>query len=163
MTKTTQLQIRVSAHEKALIKDRAQQAGEDVSKWALKQLLPPIQETIAHLTGELARGSPDRSYVFAELHDLLATLSERTLEQAVAVPPPQDLDPFAANYLAAMIEHQCVLKAVAVPVWLRRIEPLPEPWFATSLMSLRLHLLTRSPAAFRRRNLFVDSTIGDRV
>ena len=36
-------------------------------------------------------------------------------------------------------------------------------WFASELKSLRLHLLTKSPAPFRRRNLFVDSTLGDRV
>lgn len=30
-------------------------------------------------------------------------------------------------------------------------------------MSLRLHLLTRSPPPFRRRNLFVDSSIGQRA
>jgi hypothetical protein len=43
------------------------------------------------------------------------------------------------------------------------VKPLERPWFASSLKSLRLHLLTASPPPFRRRNLFVDSTIGDRV
>jgi len=40
---------------------------------------------------------------------------------------------------------------------------LAEPWFATTLQSLRLHLLRVAPAAFRRRNLFVDAGAGGRV
>jgi len=30
-------------------------------------------------------------------------------------------------------------------------------------MSLRLYLLTHSPAAFRRRNIFIDATVGAQV
>jgi hypothetical protein len=41
--------------------------------------------------------------------------------------------------------------------------PLAEPVFASSLQSLRLHLLVLSPAPFRRRNIFIDSTLGARI
>jgi hypothetical protein len=30
-------------------------------------------------------------------------------------------------------------------------------------MSLRLYLLTHSPAPFRRRNIFIDASVGSRV
>jgi hypothetical protein len=37
------------------------------------------------------------------------------------------------------------------------------PAFGSSLASLRLHLLTRAPVALRRRNLFADASVDDRV
>jgi hypothetical protein len=40
---------------------------------------------------------------------------------------------------------------------------LPQPVFGSELKALRLHLLTNSPPAFRRRNIFIDATLGDRV
>ena len=49
------------------------------------------------------------------------------------------------------------------PRWVDEIPPLRIPWFASELASLRLHLLTSSPPAFRKRNLFVDSTLGGRA
>jgi hypothetical protein len=35
--------------------------------------------------------------------------------------------------------------------------------FCSSLQSLRMHLLTHSPPPFRRRNIFIDSSLGQRV
>jgi hypothetical protein len=52
---------------------------------------------------------------------------------------------------------------VAVPEWTRSIPLLVEPVFGSDLKSLRLHLLTNSPPPFRSRNIFIDSTLGDRV
>jgi hypothetical protein len=43
------------------------------------------------------------------------------------------------------------------------VEPLERPWFAVPFASLRPHLLSAAPIAFKRRNLFVDATVGDRV
>ena len=52
---------------------------------------------------------------------------------------------------------------VAPPSWLRATTPLAEPVFGSSLMGLRLYLLTHSPAPFRRRNIFIDASVGSRV
>ena len=68
-----------------------------------------------------------------------------------------------ADYIAAMVEYACARRAVAVPEWTRSIAPLAEPTFGSELQSLRLHLLTRSPPPFRARNIFIDSTLSDRV
>ena len=43
------------------------------------------------------------------------------------------------------------------------IEALSEPEFGSQLQSLRLHLLTHSPPPFRRRNIFIDTSIGGQV
>ena len=163
MTKTQQLQIRISASQKAQIQARARLAGEDVSKWALRQLLPPVQDSFQNLVGNLLVGSDLRTYAFAELHDFLNKLSTTQLVKAVEFPPSAQLSDFNANYVAAMVEFCCVSRSVRLPDWLNDIESLEVPWFASSLAGLRLYLLTHSPPAFRHRNLFVDSTIGDRI
>ena len=62
-----------------------------------------------------------------------------------------------------MVELASQQKGVTPPAWTSEVEPLPEPWFATDLPGLRLHLLRSAPVAFKRRNLFVDASIGDRV
>lgn len=163
MAKTEQLQIRVTASEKAQIKARARQANEDVSSWVLRQLIPPAEERFQALCEVLATSPAPLSHEFSEINDFLTGMSATSLVQAVGLAPRADLGSFEANYLAAMIEQTCVIKTIDVPAWLTDIEPLPSPWFASSLTGLRLHLLTRSPPAFRRRNLFIDSNVAERV
>ena len=68
------------------------------------------------------------------------------------------------NFLAEQFKaNRSHLKGVAPPAWTGRVDPLEAPWFATSLKTVRLHLLRSAPVAFRRRNLFVDSSVGARV
>jgi len=62
-----------------------------------------------------------------------------------------------------VVEHACARRAVAVPGWTRAVTPLSEPAFGSELRSLRLHLLTQSPPAFRCRNIFIDASVGERV
>jgi hypothetical protein len=99
----------------------------------------------------------------AELNSLLSDLTAGELRDAVATPPPPGLSAFLANYIAAMVEYACARRAVVVPKWTRSITPLAEPVFGSELLSLRLHLLTHSPPPFRARNIFIDSSLGDRV
>jgi hypothetical protein len=105
----------------------------------------------------------DRRFAFAEIHDLLANLEPTEMPVAVADPPLENLPPYPRNYLAAMVEQAAQQKSVAPPAWVRTVEPLERPHFATPLVGLRLHLLRSAPVPFRRRNIFVDSGIGDRV
>ena len=102
-------------------------------------------------------------FALAELNSFLSGLTARELPDAVTEPPPLTLTPYILNYITAMVEQACVRRGVAVPAWTRAIQPLSEPVFASGLKSLRLHLLTHSPPAFRCRNIFVDSSVGDRI
>lgn len=108
-------------------------------------------------------GAEPNSFVLAELNSLLASLTAGELQDAVLTPPPAGVTPYLGNYIAAMVEHACARRAIAVPAWTRSIAPLPEPVFGTTLQSLRLYLLTHSPPPFRSRNIFIDATLGDRV
>ena len=163
MTKTGQLQIRVSAEEKARIRQHARSAGMTVSEWVLRRLLPPAEDEFQQLCGELAARPEARSYGLAHLHDFLARLDARDFFLAVHEPPAAPLPEFEANYVAAMIEQAAHLKEAPLPDWTGDVPSLEEPWFGAPEQSLRLYLLTISPPPFRRRNLFVDSSIGDRV
>jgi hypothetical protein len=106
--------------------------------------------------------SPDVRFGLEELNVWLASLGGGELKQAVSSPPAR-LGPYLANYVAAMVESASARKGVTPPSWTRAIEPLAEPWFGSTLLSLRLYLLTHSPAPFRRRNLFIDASVGSRV
>ena len=161
--KTHQLQIRISAQDKARIRARAASAGMDVSKWVLQQVLPPVEREFQALCRELAARPDARSFTFAELQDWFNRLTGGEFMRAVRHAPEARLPVFEANYLAAIVEHAAVIKGVDPPRWTVTVEPLDAPWFASSLKSLRLHLLTHSPPPFRRRNLFVDSSVGQRV
>lgn len=104
-----------------------------------------------------------RAYALAELSDFLEGLNGAEVSNVLAEAPPIPEDPVWANYLAAMVETALHRKPMFGPTWLAQIPPLKDPWFASNLVSLRLYLLCVSPPAFKMRNLFVDSTIGDRV
>ncbi len=163
MAKTEQLQIRVSPAEKSLIRTRAIQAGMGMSDWVLLQLFPPVDVRFRECVEALAEDPDRRSFTLAALHDLLAGLSGRQITHGLRNPPGVSLPPFEANYVAAMIEFAAMTQGVPSPEWTGRVPPLDRPWFGTDLVSLRLHLLTQSPAVFRRRNIFIDTSVGGRV
>ena len=73
------------------------------------------------------------------------------------------LDEDMQTYLAAMVEYAASIKNVPPPEWIMTIPSLEKPVFGTELLSLRLHLLTHSPVPFRNRNIFIDSSLGDRI
>lgn len=163
VSKTHQLQIRISAEDKALIRARAANAGMDVSKWVLQQVLPPVEREFQALCRALAARPDARSFTFAEYQDWFNRLTGSEFVRAVRHAPEARLPAFEANYLAATVEHAAAIKGVDPPRWTATVEVLDAPWFASSLKSLRLHLLTHSPPPFRRRNLFIDSSVGQRV
>ena len=160
--KSHQLQIRVSASQKRAIQEQARRAGMSMSDWVLSRIVAPAEERFQALVAALAV-SDEPGYAFAELLDLFDSLGAHELEQAVSAPPAAPLDAYWSNYVAATIEHAAARKGVSAPAWTRDVRPLEEPVFGSALRSLRLHLLTHSPAAFARRNIFIDSSIGGRV
>lgn len=160
--RSEQLQLRVSPAEKAAIRRAAEHAGMDLSAYVLTRALPPPAMRLQACIEDCAGPAPP-GFALAELNTLLTSWTGPELRDAIAVPPTTALPPFLSNYVAAMIELACERRSVRVPGWVRAVEPLPEPAFGSTLKSLRLHLLTRSPPPFRRRNIFIDSTLGDRV
>lgn len=162
MAKTVHLQVRLTPEQKADLKDRAQRAGEDMSAYVLSRVLPPLSLRFEELLRRVA-GDEERRFALAELNDFLAGLGAGELEEAVGEARLAGLSAYLQNYVAAMVEHVAIRRGVPPPAWVREVPPLDEPHFATDLAGLRLHLLRAAPVAFKRRNIFVDATVGDRV
>lgn len=161
-TKTQQLQIRVTPHQKAALRRLAAAAGQDVSSYALSRLVPVERDRVGELLRALGADA-DRRYALAELHDFLHRLTSTAFGEAVARADLTGLSSYLANYVAAMVELAADQKGVAPPAWVRDVAPLESPAFATPLVSLRMHLLRSAPLPFKRRNIFVDASVGARV
>lgn len=108
-------------------------------------------------------GDVRRSYVFADLLDLLGSVTKEQFAVVASELPRAELDAYALNYLAAMVEQVAASLEVAPPPWVASIPPLSQPVFGSELDSLRLHLLLASPPPFCSRNIFIDSAVGGRV
>jgi uncharacterized protein (DUF1778 family) len=160
--KTTQLQIRVSPAQKAAIQRAARRVGMDMSAYVLGRLLPVAALRFHEVTAACAEETGAR-FALAELNSLLSGLDAGELQDAVASPPQADLPAIQANYVAAMVEYACAQRGIAPPLWVGAIAPLASPVFGSELRSLRLYLLTHSPPPFRRRNIFIDASIGAQV
>jgi hypothetical protein len=160
--KSAQLQIRVTARQKAAVRRRAEAAGLDVSAYVLSRVLPVSAVRFGEILDGLRRES-ERRFALADLNDFLAVLAPIEYAEAVATAELKGLAPLWQNYVAAMVEQAAEQKQVAPPAWAREIAPLDEPHFVTPLRSLRLHLLRTAPVAFKRRNIFIDAGVGARV
>jgi hypothetical protein len=112
---------------------------------------------------EELRNAGQPGFALAELNDLLSGLASGELSGAVEHADLTGFTPYLQNYVAAMVELAAHRQDVPSPAWVRDVEPMEVPRFATPMASLRLHLLRTSPVPFKRRNIFIDSSIGDRV
>jgi hypothetical protein len=159
--KSEQLQVRLSRRQKAAVQRAAAKAGMGMSAYVLSRVLSDNAAKF-HDIVVTCIGSGSR-FALAELNSFLSGLAARELCEAVAEPPPLTVTPYILNYVTAMVEQACVRRGIAVPAWTRAIQPLSEPVFASALKSVRLHLLTHSPPAFRCRNIFIDSSVGHQI
>lgn len=105
-------------------------------------------------------GPSDPSFALAAIHSLLSGFSAQQLREAAAALPLVQLSHYRASYLAAMAESAGDAQRLKAPAWTRPVEPLAAPIFGAALAALRPYLLTHSPAPLRRRDIFVDSSIG---
>lgn len=160
--KSLQLQIRITPEERKTLRRLAREAGQSVSSYVLSRALPEASTRFADLVGRLA-GDEDARFLLAELNDLLAGLSPIEFATVVAHAPLGGVSSYHQNYVAAMVELAADRNQVPPPSWVGEVLPLDTPHFAVAMASLRPHLLRASPTAFKRRNIFIDATVGDRV
>lgn len=160
--KTSHIQIRVTAEQKRTMKRLAGEASMDLSSWVLRRVLPDETGRFQELAAQLAKPA-QIPFALAELSDYLRALPVAAFRRAVSEPPRARIDPATLNHLAGSIELAAARRGLEPPAWTATV-PVPEtPGFGSSLASVRLYLLTRSPVALRRRNLFMDASMDDRV
>lgn len=160
--KTAQLQIRVTPRQKAMLKRRAREAGLELSAFVLARALPEQDDRLAAIVRALGDEAAAR-FALAELNDFLQACRGAAFADALERVDVGALSPYLQNYVAAMVEQAAHQKGVAPPEWTRDIAPLDAPRFVAPLASLRAHLLRAAPVPFKRRNIFVDAGVGDRV
>ncbi len=160
--KTSQVQLRVTPRQKAALKRRAAAAGIDVSAYVLARALPDESARFAELVHALADDGEAR-FALAELNTFLDACATAAFAAATADADLRRLTPRMANYVAAMVEFAAHRKRLAPPTWTAAVEPLGTPWFTVPLKSVRAHLLASAPVVFKRRNIFVDASVGSQV
>lgn len=85
---------------------------------------------------------------------LLATADQRT--RAIAAAPPPAGEARHDAFLAALGEHLAATHSLARPAWTIAPERfLDRFWFVSDVQGFRALAIAQSPAAFRRRGIFI--------
>jgi len=96
------------------------------------------------------------------LDDFYANPNNR--QEMIADEPETTGDKRFDVYLAALAEHLAYHYNLSTPQWVADNKRFLDTWwFPTEFKSLRAMALVESPAAFRRRGIFVDHTEFQRV
>ena len=162
--KSEYIQIRVSEHEKKTIKTAAYEAGLDMSAYILGHLDIDLtsqwESLLANLQGSK---SEDLHYPWAAIIDFLTPLNANQFQHLFQSAHKWALSPENLNYLAATVERKALNLGISAPKWLLDIPPCANPYFADETPKLKLYLLLHGDPVFRRRNIFIDSSIGGRI
>ncbi|GAC1393281.1 MAG: hypothetical protein NVS4B11_14630 [Ktedonobacteraceae bacterium] len=87
-----------------------------------------------------------------------STDHRRELIETPIIPAPTPDLHYWAVFCAAMVEWLCEQDNVPCPTWtMKECYILPKPWFYDVGWSRRTNLLATTPAAFKRRNMFVGN------
>jgi len=97
------------------------------------------------------------------LFDSVDAFRRRPDPALVRTPPAAGLAPRLRVLVASTVELLCAASEVPTPSWCRGVAPLSAPWFVSGVENLKAAALVESPAAFRKRNIFVLANFLDRV
>ncbi len=119
--------------------------------------------TLAGTARRIVEGASLREAAADFLDDLrFARDSQDAAERIREEPLPVDRHTDA--YLAALGEHVAAAREIAAPPWTRRSTRfLDHFWWPSSTQALHAQALVESPAAFRRRGIFIGRTTLQRV
>jgi len=158
------LQIRLSEKEKHWIEREAKAHDLSTSEWVRSIAVPQKNTLFQEIIERVAETEEEhKSFAYAELHDFLAELKPEEFSVVLRLGPQKKCESQDANIVAAMVEFTAYKLGQKNPGWVNEVAPLKTPFFSSQLMSLRLYLLRNSPILFRRRNLFIDTSIGGRI
>ncbi len=113
-----------------------------------------------------ALSEPDQSSAWAAIRDFLDGFVSAPVEARgeLMAERPAAVEVRFDAYLAALAEHLAVHHHIGVPAWAQEPDRfLSQWWFPTRFRSLHAMAMVQSPASFRRRGIFVDSTELQRV
>lgn len=118
-------------------------------------------ESLLEVSRRTEAGSQKFDPALREFLDDFYSHPER--RQAALADEPVLLDDIKDAYVAAVAEHLAARYGLSIPAWTdNHGTPLRRAFFAGGLESLKAILTVESPAAFRRRLLFVSKNALDR-
>ena len=123
-----------------------------------------FRQTLAHVSERVRAGEELRFAVreFLDELDLLPRDELRSL--AIGARPEPTGDPRADAFLGALGEHVAATLGIERPGW--TVEPgrfLDRFWFVSDVPGFRALAIAQSPAAFRRRGIFIAAGALQRV
>lgn len=133
---------------------------ETLREWIAEHPPPDraFRQSLA-LVGERVLGGEELRFAVREFLDELALLPRLELrERAIAERPPDTGDRQADAYLGALAEHLAAVHDLQRPGW--AVEPgrfLATFWFPGLLPAFQPMAIAESPAAFRRRGIFIPA------
>lgn len=140
-------------------------APSSTSAW-LAANPPPDSAFRQSLAGVARRALAGESFDLAvrELLDELALLqTARQRARAIAEQPPLTGEPRHDAYLGALGEHFALRFAIDRPRWVTEPERfLDRFWFKSEVRGFRATAIAQSPAAFRRRGIFIAAAALER-
>ena len=123
---------------------------------------PPDDSAFVQSAAGVARrvlgGEGFRFAVRELLDEFSLLLNDAQRARAIADRPPPTGDPRQDAYLAALAEHLAAIHGLERPVW--TVEPdrfLDRFWFVSREPGFRALAIVESPAAFRRRGIFISA------
>jgi hypothetical protein len=116
-----------------------------------------LPDSIAAIARRAAAGVQPFDFAVREFLDCWQSMDEAAKRSAILAEPCH-LNRVQDAYLAAVAEHLAVMDQMPVPDWTEQSERFLEaPFFAGGLQSLKATLIVESPAAFRRRLIFISA------
>lgn len=109
--------------------------------------------TAAETAARMRDGGPDSWKL--HLFELVDAFRRDPRPFRVARAPEPDTPPRALALTASTVEALCAERGLKAPWWCGGVPALPDPWFPSEMESLKAEALAQSPAAFRRRGIFV--------
>lgn len=133
-------------------------AAETLKEWLVAHPPPDaaFRQTLA-LVADRVRTGEDLRFAVREFLDEFSLLPRDDLRgRAIGTRPESTGDPRADAYLGALAEYLAGTCALPRPMW--SVEPerfLERFWFVSEVPGFRALAVAQSPAAFRRRGIFI--------
>jgi hypothetical protein len=123
-----------------------------------------LSQTLAGLARRVHEGADFDHSVREFLDEFALRADDQTRVAAIEERPELTGDPRQDAYLGALAEHLAAVHDLARPAW--SVEPgrfLESFWFVSDVVGFRAIAIAQTPAAFRRRGVFVPERSLHRV
>ena len=126
--------------------------------------VPPIAEWAIHIASLLDSNPGAIRKTVVQIADDLAAADDFTKLVLCATPPAPTGSPALDALLAGIVEHCLTINGLPTPPWIDDSDRLlDEPWDLIEVPALKALARVSTPAAFRRRNLFVPADLFESI